>query len=461
LTFGLDNEIVARPVTPISHLRPGVLYHGDNIDILRQMEDESVDLIYLDPPFFSNRTYEVIWGDEAEVRSFHDRWDGGIERYVDWIEERCRELHRILTPTGSLYLHCDWHAGHYLKVMLDDVFESRKRFQNEIVWYYRGAGVSKRRWARRHDTILFYTKSDEWTFNVDDVRVEYAEATRERFKHHVGNVRRGGADFGPQKLNPKGKHPDDVWQISILAPSARARLGYPTQKPEELLEMIVLASSNEGDLVLDPFCGCGTTVAVAEKFGRNRIGIDISPSAIEICERRLQAEGITAEVAGMPSTMDDLRAFKPLEFQKWVCYQLNARPSARLSGDMGLDGRMLVTHAPVQVKQKQIGRPDVDEFQTAIERAGSDQGVMVGFGWSRDAREEVARIKRRKSVQIVLYDAKDLLVSARKEQIVKELVPVGEQLALDEVLLALVPRERPSADELIASELRPQREAVG
>jgi DNA modification methylase len=450
-------------MTPADNiLKPGVLYRGDNLAVLRQMEDESVDLIYLDPPFFSNRTYEVIWGEEAEVRSFLDRWDGGIERYVDWMEERCRELHRILAPTGSLYLHCDWHAGHYLKVMLDDVFESRKRFQNEIVWYYRGAGVSKRRWARRHDTLLFYTKSDDWTFNVDEVRVEYAEATRKRFKHRVGNVRRGGADFGPQKLNPKGKHPDDVWQISILAPSARARLGYPTQKPEELLEMIVRASSNEGDLVLDPFCGCGTTVTVASKLNRKWLGIDISQRAIDISELRLKAEGFKAETAGIASTMADLRMMRPFEFQNWVCYQLNARPSARLSGDKGIDGRMLRTHAPVQVKQRQIGRPDVDSFQTAMERGGSDQGVMVGFGHSREAREEVSRIKRRKGVQIDLYDAKDLLVAARKEKIVKELVPPGEQqLALDEVLLGLVPTERPSADELVASELRAQRAEVG
>jgi site-specific DNA-methyltransferase (adenine-specific) len=308
----------------------------------------------------------------------------------------------------------------------------------------------------RHDSLLFYTKSHkkgEWTFNVDPVRVEYAAATQERFKHYVGNVRRSGADFGPQKLNPKGKHPDDVWQISIIPPSARARLGYPTQKPEDLLANVILASSNEGDLVLDPFCGCGTTIAVAEKHQREWIGIDISPSAIDLCERRLIAEGAKPEILGMPSTMSDLQAMRPMEFQKWVCYQLNARPSARLSGDKGIDGRMLVTHAPVQVKQKQIGRPDVDAFQTAMERGGSDQGVMVGFGHSREAREEITRIKRRRGLQIVYYDAKELLVSGRREQIVKALVPPGEQLSLDAVLMGLIPKERPSAEELISSEL--------
>ena len=152
------------------------------------------------------------------------------------------ELYRVLKPTGSFYLHCDWHAAHYLKVMLDGIF-GEPHFQNEVIWYYRGAGVSPRRWARRHDNIFFYTKGATWTFNVDPVRDAYAQATTERFKHYVGNVR-GPADFGEQQLNPKGKHPDHVWQISIVAPSARDRLGYPTQKPEKLMERIVLASSS-------------------------------------------------------------------------------------------------------------------------------------------------------------------------------------------------------------------------
>jgi site-specific DNA-methyltransferase (adenine-specific) len=139
------------------------------------------------------------------------------------MRERLMEIHRILKPTGSLYLHCDWHAAHYLKVMLDDVF-GENHFQNEVIWYYRGAGVSPRRWARRHDSIFFYTKGKEWTFNPDPVRGEYADATKERFKHYIGNVR-GEHDFGVQQLNPKGKHPDDVWEISIVAPSAKERLG--------------------------------------------------------------------------------------------------------------------------------------------------------------------------------------------------------------------------------------------
>lgn len=227
-------------MSPVSFLETGVIYCDDNLRRLSQFPAECIDLIYLDPPFFSNRHYEVIWGDEAEVRSFEDRWEGGINVYVNWMRERVIELHRVLEPTGSFYLHCDWHAVHYLKQMVDDVFEE-SQFQNEVIWYYRGAGVSPRRWGRRHDNIPFYTKGKEWTFNVDSVRGEYAEATKKRFEHYIGNVR-GSTDFGAQHLNPLGKHPDDVWEISIVAPSARERLGYPTQKPEDLLKRIILAS---------------------------------------------------------------------------------------------------------------------------------------------------------------------------------------------------------------------------
>jgi DNA modification methylase len=438
----------------VNFLRPKLLRRGDNLDVLREMPSESVDLIYLDPPFFSNRTYEVIWGDEAEVRSFLDRWEGGIEVYTAWMRERCEQMHRVLAPTGSLYLHCDWHASHYLKAMLDDIFGYRQ-FQNEVIWYYRGAGVSKRRWGRRHDNLLFYTKGDEWTFNVDPVRVEYAAATQERFKHAVGNVRKGG-DFGPQQLNPKGKHPDDVWQISILAPSARARLGYPTQKPEALLQNVVLASSNEGDTVLDPFCGCGTTLSVAEQYKRNWIGIDISPTAIDICDVRLGLLGAAPAKMGMPATMDDLRAMSPYEFQNWVCHQVNATPSPKMSGDRGIDGRMIVSNDPVQVKQTQVGRPDVDAFETAIKRAKHERGVLVGLSFSRDAREEIARVKRAEGIQIDFFRAEEILATAPTDRIVQR-VRAGQQLSLED-FLPRAPKDKPDAEELIGSELEARRQ---
>jgi DNA modification methylase len=444
-------------------LKPGILYRGDNVNVLADMPGESVDLVYLDPPFFSNRTYEVIWNDEAEVRSFLDRWAGGIEVYIDWMRARMLELHRVLAPTGTLYLHCDWHASHYLKTMVDDVFDGAKHFQNEIVWYYRGGGVSKFRWGRRHDVLLMYTKSHkrgEWTFNVDPVRMDYSPESQERLKYKARSFR-GTKVYDNYRPNPLGKHPDDVWSIQPLMPSNRKKLGYPTQKPEALLKNVILASSNVGDLVLDPFCGCGTTLSVAQQSGREWIGIDISPRAIDVTEERLKALGARPKVLGMPETVEDLTSSRMgwHEFQNWVCHQLHATPSLRKSGDFGLDGRMILTHDPVQVKQKQVGRPDVDSFETAMERAGSDKGVMVGLGFSREAREEVARARRKKGIEIIFCEAESLLKTEQRAHIVQQLQPGDAQLSIDEVLILMVPKENLTPDELAASEFRRQREA--
>lgn len=244
-------------------------------------------------------------------------------------------------------------------------------------------------------------------------------------------------------------------------PSNRKKLGYPTQKPEDLLRNVILASSNEGDLVLDPFCGCGTTLSVAQQTKRQWVGIDISPRAIDVCEDRLRSVGFEPEIRGMPETVEDLTSARMgwLEYQNWVCHQLHATVSFKKSDDYGIDGRMILTHDPVQVKQHQVGRPDVDAFETAMERAGSDRGVMVGIGFSRQAREEVVRARRRKSIEIIFCEAESLLKREQRQHVVQQLQPGDEQLALDEVLAAMVPKQQPSLDELVASELRRQREA--
>lgn len=436
------------PVAPVGFLETGVLYCDDNLHRLSQFPAECIDLIYLDPPFFSNRNYEVIWGDEAEVRSFEDRWEGGVQVYVSWMRERMIELYRVLRSTGSIYLHCDWHASHYLKQMMDEVF-GEPNFQNEIVWYYRGAGVSPRRWARRHDTILFYTKGKDWTFNPDPVRDEYAETTKERFSHYIGNVRKGG-DFGPQALNPKGKHPDDVWSIPIVAPSAKARLGYPTQKPEALLERIVLASSNPGDIVLDPFAGCGTTQVVAHRLGRQWLGIDISPTAVGLMKRRIEKVGAQqVKLVGMPVSEGQLRDLKPFEFQNWVIQRFNGTHSQRKSGDMGIDGLSFMTHDPIQVKRSErVGRNVVDNFETAVERNGKSKGYIVAFSFTRGAYEEAARAKNAKGIDIELVTVADLLVD------VPDLVTPRPSLLAPELPLpkGRAAQELPTVDELIESD---------
>jgi len=387
----------------------GVIYCGDNLEWMRQFPDEFVDLCYIDPPFFSNKQYEIIFNDGEEIRAFEDRWKGGIEHYIEWMRERVFEIHRVLKPTGSFYLHCDYHAGHHLKVMCDDIF-GENQFQNEIIWYYRGAGVSPQRYGRRHDTIFFYTKGDEWTFNVDEIREPYAEATVERFKHYIGNVR-GDRDYGLQKLHPKGKHPDDVWQIQPIAPSAKERLGYPTQKPEGLLERIIKASSNAGDLVFDPFCGCGTTLVVAQRYGRRWLGVDVSPTACKLMKRRLAREGVTrVEIIGIPYKPEELKQLKPFEFQNWVIGIMGGTVSDKKSADMGIDGYSFMERDPIQVKkQESVGRPDIDKFETAMRRVGKTKGYIMAFDFSRGAYDEIARVKRENGLEIELLTVRELV----------------------------------------------------
>jgi hypothetical protein len=197
-------------------------------------------------------------------------------------------------------------------------------------------------------------------------------------------------------------------------PSDKRRLGYPTQKPEELLEKIILASSNEGDIVLDPFAGCGTTQVVAHKHKRQWIGIDISPTAVTLMERRMQMIGARGiKLVGMPVTEEQLRALKPFEFQNWVIQRFNGTHSPRKSGDMGIDGYTFFEHLPIQVKQSEkVGRNVVDNFETAVERSRNTKGYVVAFSFTRDAYEETARAKRQRGLEIVLVKVESLLADA-------------------------------------------------
>ncbi len=371
------------------------LYYGDNLEVLRRyIKDESVDLCYIDPPFNSKRNYNQIYNnigaeDKAQAQAFIDTWEwddhaihgineilinyhglftqqcialitglsnvlgkGSLLAYLVSMTLRITEIHRVLKPTGSFYLHCDPTASHYLKLILDGVFCSQRgEFRNEIVWCYRGAGYPKKDFGRRHDLIFRYSKGKEFTFNLDSVREEYAETTKERFRHHIGN-KRGKKDFGQQSLNPLGKQPDDWWEIQPIAPSAKERLGYPTQKPESLLEKIIKASSNENDIVLDAYCGCGTTVAVCQKLNRQWIGIDITYQSISLILKRLEDSfpGVlkTIKLHGIPKDIESARALANKtddrtrkEFEKWaiLTYTNNkAVINAKKGADKGIDG---------------------------------------------------------------------------------------------------------------------------
>lgn len=391
-------------------METNAIYCGDCLEILMRFPDESVDLIYLDPPFFSNKQYEVIWGDGAEIRAFGDRWKGGIHHYIGWMRERLEQCRRILKKTGSIYVHCDWHAGHYLKVMMDEVF-GYNSFRNEIVWHYRKWTAAKTVFNRESDRLLFYTKTDKYTFNV--TYRERTESTKKRFgnkKIDSGTYDNSGKRIPSKTLEIEsaGSALGDVWDIPIIAPSAKERLGYPTQKPLVLLERIITASSNKGDIVLDPFGGCGTTVAAAQKLGRRWIGIDVSPTACKLMARRLREIGVSPKLIIGHMSADELKKYPHFEFQNWACEKLGGRVSQKKSSDMGIDGWTLDT-TPIQVKQSEdVGRNPIDNFETAVQRAKRKRGIFVAFSFGKGAYEEAARAKEQ-GIEIRLVTVGELL----------------------------------------------------
>ena len=270
------------------------LFWGDNLQVMGHLLKDykgKIDLIYIDPPFDSKTDYKKrieLHGKSKnkysfEEKQFSDTWVN--DDFLQFMYERLIIMRELLSDKGCIYLHCDWHKSHHLRMIMDEVFGS-ENFVNEIVWHYSGAGTPKGCWAKRHDNIFLYSKTSKYIFNADDIRTDYSAATIERFSHTINNVR-NGINFGTQSLNPLGKYPEDVLDISIEAPSANARTGYPTQKPETLIERIIKASSNPGDLIFDCFMGSGTTQTVAMKLGRRFIGADINLASIQTTTKRL------------------------------------------------------------------------------------------------------------------------------------------------------------------------------
>jgi hypothetical protein len=327
--------------------------------------------------------------------------------------------------------------------------------KNEIVWCYEIGGRGKSRWARKHDTILFYTKSQNYFFDWRRVATPRKPGTHMRTK-----VDADGREYQEKTVRSgkvyryyvdEGTVPPDWWLgPQQLNREDAERLGYPTQKPEALLERIIKASSSRGDVVLDPFCGCGTTIAVAERLKRQWIGIDISPTAVNLMKRRIQKEGTTqVKLVGMPVNEAQLKALKPFEFQNWVIQQLNGTHSPRRVGDMGIDGYSFMYHNPIQVKQSErVGRNVVDNFETAVERAGKDRGQIVAFSFTRGSYEEAARVKGAKGLEIELVKVADLLADP------SELIaPEPGQLIQELPLPSARPKDaRPSPAELVKSD---------
>lgn len=318
-----------------------VIYCGDNLDQLAKLPEKCIDLIYIDPPFNSNRNYEVFWGETKEKRAFEDRHES-TQAYIEFMRPRCVELHRVLKDTGSFYYHCDWHACHYVKVMLDQIL-GENSFQNEIVWKRTSGHRDSHRWNQSHDTLLFYAPGGEFVWNpqYQPYTEEYIEKnfrqqdpdgrrfmadnllaagtrngesgkpwhgidptlTGNHWQYRVSKLDeldKQGKIYWPKKEGgmPRikryldeldGRPMTSVWDdIPSIGAHAQERLGYPTQKPLPLLERIIKASSNPNDIVLDAFCGCGTALVAAQNLDRQWIGIDISPTACRVMAKRLR-----------------------------------------------------------------------------------------------------------------------------------------------------------------------------
>jgi site-specific DNA-methyltransferase (adenine-specific) len=338
-----------------------ILYCGDNLPLLRaNLPDECVDLLYLDPPFYSQRNYQAFFkatpashNGHARAAAFGDtwRWDaegeqtyaemlanapaamahtltslrdllgpGSLLAYLGMMATRLLELRRVLKPTGSLYLHCDSAASHYLKLLLDSIF-GPTNFRNEIVWCYKTGGASHRHFSKKHDLLFFYTKGDQYTFHA--------------LKEKSYMMHRYGFKKSEFLRDERGEYTwvymKDVWDIPALGAADGQRLGYPTQKPEALLERIIRASSDEGELVLDPFCGSGTTLATAQRLGRGWIGIESNYLGIAYQRYRLAQAfpDLRYTCAGGPATLTEARQLARVDatqFRWWVLTLLCARP---------------------------------------------------------------------------------------------------------------------------------------
>ncbi|HUX01329.1 MAG TPA: DNA methyltransferase [Phycisphaerae bacterium] len=491
-----------KPKRRSSLLDTRVIFCGDNLQKLADFPDASVDLIYIDPPFNSNRNYEVFWGETREKRSFADR-HASTQAYIDFMRPRCLELARVLKKTGAFYYHCDWHASHYVKVMLDQIF-GENQFQNEIVWKrstaHSDARQGSKHYGRLHDVLLFYTGgAKDYTWNQLHTPLDRAyiqshykqvdETGRPFMWDNItgpGGAAKGNPRYevlgvdgywrysrqrmeelireGRVAIPPKGRKPrlkryldeskgvplQSVWDdLPPINSQAKESLGYPTQKPLALLDRIIKASTNPGDIVLDAFCGCGTALVAAENLGRQWIGIDVSPTACRVMAKRLRdvcglpedealwKAGRGFVVRDLPWTLEKLRAIPPFEFENWAVIALGGIPNKTQVADRGIDGRIYPLSSlprksgeavgelafmdawyPIQVKQKdKVGRPDVDSFEAVMTRENRTKGFFVAFDYSSDALAEIDAFFRRSGKSIIALTVKDIL----EEQIARKL----------------------------------------
>lgn len=423
------------------------LYFGDCLEVMREeIPDESVDLIYLDPPFNSKRLYNAFL-EGAQWVAFKDTWrwseavddfhetagdvrlaptmeglhtmlrEGTDLAYLSYMANRLRECRRVLKPTGSIYLHCDPNMSHYLKILMDGVF-NRANFRNEVVWSYKTGGAGKRWFSRKHDVLLFYTKDKKYTFHA------LTEKSYLSHKYGFQGIEEFQDERGDWYTLPTMR---DVWDVTAVGRTSKERIGYPTQKPLALLERVIRASSNKGDIVLDPFCGCGTTIHAAQNLERHWIGIDICVNACKVIEKRMRGhfDSIWKDVAfiGMPVTREDAEALArldPFRFERWASSLIDGmEPNLRQRADKGIDGRGRLAVAKgkfldmvSQVKSGAAAPKDIQAFNGARQQAGADLGFFICFAARvtpkmRDAAAAAGRYKDTSTPVVQIYTIED------------------------------------------------------
>ncbi|OIP25869.1 MAG: hypothetical protein AUK39_05990 [Dehalococcoidia bacterium CG2_30_46_19] len=422
----LPTQVVERVSFGHPELEPNRLFWGDNLHVMRQLPSESIDLIYIDPPFFSGKQYNVIFGDQNELRSFSDIWDGGMPGYLIWLNARLYEMKRLLKKTGSIYIHLDWHAGHYVKQEMDKIFGygglsgNGPGFKTEIVWQYSWGVRTDKRWNRKHDIILFYSRESEFTFNANDVREPHllvAESSKQLIKYtgSLTHDRKWNKGF-----DESGALPTDVWYIATINAQSKERIGYPTQKPEALLERIILGSSNQNDVVADFFCGGGTTPAVAQRLGRRWIACDQSRVAVAITADRVAklSEQISLEQASKTFTVPDftvehwgiyeakrLSETPPDQFRQFVLRAYGAVPDNSEAGIHGHKGAIPVWVGEPSQKS-QVTAQDVVNFANAVRKTPRYQqdnlrdGIMLAWAFREDAVQAAQQLREQEATDL-------------------------------------------------------------
>ena len=415
----LPTQIVERVSlgNPEPH-EPNRLIWGDNLHIMRQIPSNSIDLIYIDPPFFSGRQYNVLWGDNNELRSFNDIWEGGLDGYLIWLNARLYEMKRILKQTGSIYVHCDWHASHYIKVAMDKIF-GYDNFRNEIVWCYSTSGRTKKFFAKKHDIILLYTVSNKGYWS--DYRIPVSEKylkSHYRQRDEEGRRCRIRVDAGKTRIYypEDGIICNDWWQIPYVNSQDKERIGYPTQKPEKLLQRVIEASSREGDIVADFFVGGGTTAAVAQRLGRRWIAGDQSRVAIAVTAERLKQESMTLALESPRPDFtieqwgiyeaDRLSQMPALEFRDFVLSAYGASRIEDLSGVIHGWRNQLPIWVGNPGLDDQAAAEDVYAFANAVRRTEQYQqanlrnGEMLAWGFRPDAAEAADRLRNLQAIDV-------------------------------------------------------------